>query len=176
MLALALAAVTGSAAVAGETVCRGSLGPRAFDDIIVPDDASCTLNRSRINGSITVGRGASLQANGVRVKGSVEAEGALQVGIGPGSQIGGSVQIKRGGGASITGARILGDLRFDENALPLAANDSVVGGNVQVVNNRGGVTLGRSHIDGSLQCNENHPSPVGGLNRATKKKDQCGAL
>jgi hypothetical protein len=176
-LALALTAALASApAAAEETVCRGTLGPRAFDNIFVPDDATCTLNRTRLNGSLVVGRGASLQANGVRVNGNIQAEGALHVGIGPNSQIGGSVQIKQGGGASITGARISGDLQFDENVLPLAATDSLVGGNVQVVKNSGGVTLERNRIDGNLQCKENEPAPVGGRNLASSKEDQCAAL
>jgi hypothetical protein len=176
-LALAFAAAVSSTAVAAEeTVCRGTLGARAFDNIFVPDDASCTLNRTRLNGSIVVGRGASLQANGVRVNGSVQAEGALQVGIGPGSQIGGSVQIKQGGGASITGARISGDLQFEENVLPLAATDSLIGGNLQAVKNTGGVTFERNRIDGNLQCKENEPAPVGGRNLASSKEDQCEAL
>ncbi|MGL6290351.1 MAG: hypothetical protein ACRC2H_06665 [Silanimonas sp.] len=176
LIALSIATLASTAAFAEETVCRGTLGPRAFDNIFVPDNASCTLNRSRANGNIVVGRGASLQANGVRINGSVQAEGALFVGIGPNSQIGGSVQIKQGGGASITGARINGDIQFDENQLPLAATDNLVGGNVQVVKNSGGVTLERNRIDSALQCKENQPAPVGGQNLASSKEDQCAAL
>lgn len=178
-LALVITAIStaaSTAVAAGETVCRGTLGPRAFDHIFVPEDASCTLNRTRLNGSIRVGRGASLQANGVRVNGNVQAEGALHVGIGPGSQIGGSVQIKRGGGASITGARIAGDLQFDGNLLPLAATDSLIGGNLQAAKNRGGVTFERNRVDGNLQCRENVPAPVGDRSLAISKEGQCETL
>lgn len=176
-LALALGAiVTAGSVAAEETVCRGTLGPRAFDNIFVPDNASCTLNRSRLNGNIVVGRGASLQANGVRVNGSIQAEGALQVGVGPGSTVGGSIQVKQGGGASITGARVSGDIQFDENVLPLAATDNIVGGSIQVVKNSGGATLERNRINGNLQCKENDPAPVGGGNLAASKEDQCSAL
>lgn len=171
-----LAALASSAALAEETICRGTLGPSAFNHIFVPDNASCTLNRSRAKGSVVVGRGASLQANGVHVNGNIEAEGALQVGIGPGSQVGGNVQIKQGGGASITGVRISGDIHFDNNQLPLAATDNLIGGNVQVVKNLGGVTLERNHIDGVLRCTENRPTPVGGQNQASVKEIPCATL
>lgn len=175
---LALVIVLGASAsvAAEETICRGTLGPRAFDSILVPDNARCTLNRSRVSGSIMVGRGASLQANGVRVEGDVQADGALQVGIGPGSRIGGSVQVRQGGGTSITGARISGDLQFDANALPLAATDNLVGGSIQVVKNAGGVTLERNHIESTLSCKANLPVPVGGQNLASSKEDQCAAM
>lgn len=176
-VAFAIAAVLASSSLAAEeTVCRGTLGARAFDNLFVPDDSSCTLNRTRLNGSVVVGRGASLQANGVRINGNVQAEGALQVGIGPGSQIGGSVQVKQGGGASITGARITGDLQFDENVLPVAATDSLIGGSLQATKNTGGVTIERNRIDGNLQCKENQPAPVGERNHASSKEDQCEAL
>jgi hypothetical protein len=175
LLALAMGGVSVSA-LAEERICRGTIGPRQLDNIRVPDNAVCTLNGTRANGSLLVGRGASLQANGVRINGSVQAEGALQVTVGAGSHVGGSVQIKQGGGASITGTRIQGDLQFDENVLPLAASDNSIGGNLQVVKNFGGVALNRNVIESGLQCKENSPAPVGGGNSASSKEDQCAAL
>ncbi len=163
-------------ASAEETVCRGTIGPRSLDNVRVPDGATCTLNHTRLNGSLYVGTGAAVQANRVRINGNVQAEGAIAVGVGPGSQIGGSVQIKQGGGANIVGARINGDLQFDENVLPLNASDNFIGGNLQVVKNFGGVSLLRNTIDSALQCKENEPAPVGGGNRASSKEDQCASL
>jgi len=175
LLVLALAAAS-TAALARDTVCRGTLGPSAFGNITVPDNATCTLNRSRASGSVVVGRGASLQVNGARINGNIQTDGALQVGIGPGSRIGGSVQIRQGGGARITGARVSGDIEFGGNRLSLAASDNIVAGNVKVAQNLGGVTLERNSIDGALQCQENRPAPVGGENLASSKEDQCAAL
>ncbi len=175
LLALALSAVSFHAA-AEETVCNGTIGPRALDNIRVPDNGVCTLNGTRANGSIVVGRGASLQAKAVRINGNLQAEGALQVTVGTGSRFGGSVQIKQGGGASISGARIKGDLQFDENVLPLSASDNTIGGNLQAVKNVGGLVLHRNVIDSALQCKENSPAPVGGGNSASSKEDQCSAL
>lgn len=177
-LSLAVMALSSIAfqASAEEIICRGTIGPRAVDNIRVPDNATCTLNRTRLNGSLYVGTGAAVQANSVRINGNVQAEGSTAVGIGPGSQIGGSVQIKQGGGANIVGARISGDLQFDENVLPLNASDNVIGGNLQAVKNFGGASLLRNTIDSALQCKENEPAPVGGGNRASSKDDQCASL
>ncbi len=164
------------AAQAEETVCRGSIGARSLDNIVVPDNAVCTLDRTRANGTVKVGRGASLQANGVRINGNLQAEGALQVTVGAGSSFGGSVQIKQGGGASISGTRIKGDLQFDENVLPLSASDNTIGGNLQAVKNFGGLSINRNVIDSALQCKENSPAPTGSGNSASSKEDQCAAL
>jgi hypothetical protein len=173
--ALALSTISFQAA-AEETVCRGSIGPRALDNIFVPDNATCTLDRTRANGTVKVGRGATLLANRVRINGNVQAEGATQVTVGPGSQVGGSVQIKQGGGASITGVRISGDLQFDENVLPLSAAGNVIGGNLQAVKNFGGLSINNNIIDSALQCKENDPAPIGGGNSASSKEDQCASL
>lgn len=175
---LTLALLLGGAAFAAqaeETVCRGTIGPRQLDNIVVPDNAVCTLNRTRANGTLKVGRGASLQANGVRINGNLQAEGALQVNAAS-STFGGSVQIKQGGGASIAGSTISGDLQFDENVLPLSARDNSIGGNLQAVKNFGGLVIERNVIASGLECKENDPAPVGGGNTASSKVDQCAAL
>ncbi len=173
--ALALAAAS-FAVHAEETRCTGTIGPRSLDNIVVPDGQVCTLNGTRANGTLKVGRGASLQANRVGINGNLQAEGALQVNVGAGSSFGGSVQIKQGGGASISGTRIQGDLQFDENVMPLSATDNTIGGNLQAVKNFGGVTIERNVIDSALQCKENEPAPVGGGNSASSKEDQCAQL
>ena len=172
---LALAAAS-FAAQAEETRCTGTIGARSLDNIVVPDGQSCTLNYTRAKGTLKVGRGASLQANGVRVNGNLQAEGALQVNVGAGSAFGGSVQIKQGGGASIAGTRIRGDLQFDEQVMPVSASDNLIGGNLQAVKNFGGLIVERNTIDGALQCKENEPAPVGGGNTASSKEDQCARL
>lgn len=173
--ALALASAS-FAAHAEETRCTGTIGARSLDNIVVPDGQVCTLNGTRANGTLKVGRGASLQANGVRINGNLQAEGALQVNVGSGSTFGGSVQIKQGGGASIANSRIKGDLQFDENVYPLAATDNLIGGNLQAVKNFGGLTIERNVIDSVLECKENSPAPVGGGNSASSKVDQCARL
>jgi hypothetical protein len=176
LIAIATLGSLSFAANAEETVCNGSIGARALDNIVVPDNATCTLHGTRANGSLVVGRGASLQASRVRINGNIQAEGALQVTVGAGSRVGGSVQIKQGGGANISGTWIQGDLQFDENVLPIGAMGNTIGGNLQAVKNFGGLTIEDNVIDSALQCKENNPAPVGGGNSASSKEDQCAAL
>jgi hypothetical protein len=171
----ALALFAGSAA-AEERRCTGTIGPVALDNIFVPDGASCTLNRTRANGSVVVGTGARLVASGVTINGNVQAEGAASVSIGGRSVIGGSVQLMQGYAASVSGARISGDLQLDENSGPLLAGSNVIGGNLQAVANRGGLQISNNQIKGNLQCKENSPPPTGGGNRAASKEDQCERL
>jgi len=65
------------AAHAEETQCTGTIGAVRVD-VFVPDGRACTLNRTRLNGNIVVGRGSQLTAQGVSVNGSVQAEGAAK--------------------------------------------------------------------------------------------------
>ncbi|MBC7940667.1 MAG: hypothetical protein H7Z19_13035 [Chitinophagaceae bacterium] len=167
--------VVGSAS-AEEFRCTGTVGAVALDNIFVPDGASCTLNRTRLNGNIVVGRGAQLYAGSVSVNGNLQAEGAASVVLGGFSTIGGSVQIVQGGSASIERARINGDLLFDENTAGVAATGNTIGGSLQAFQNLGGVVLQNNRIKGNLQCKENIPAPTGGGNQASSKEDQCSRL
>src|SRR5918995_3311308 len=72
VLALALFA---PAAQAEERTCRGTIGATTVDNLKVPQGASCTLNGTRVEGTVKVERNARLTANGIRVKGNVQSEG-----------------------------------------------------------------------------------------------------
>jgi hypothetical protein len=165
-----------SPAFAEETICNGTIGPVALDNIFVPDGASCVLDRTRANGNLVIGTGAILQASSIRINGSVQAEGAMQVQIGGGSTVGGSVQIVQGHSATLNKLRVSGDILLDSNVGALKATANVVGGNLQVFQNEGGVLLRNNRIDGNLQCKANTPAPRGSGNVATSKEDQCARL
>lgn len=171
--ALTLAALP---AQAEEFRCTGTVGAVSLVNIFVPDGASCVLNRTRAQGSIVVGTGATLLATSVAVVGNLQAEGAADVTVTGRSTFGGSVQIVQGGSASISKARINGDILFDEQTGPVAASGNIVGGVLQAFQNTGGVTLLNNRMNGNLQCKENIPAPTGGGNRAPLKEDQCARL
>jgi hypothetical protein len=170
------AALAATPASAEEFRCSGSVGAVSLDNIFVPDGATCVLDRTRANGSVVVGRGATLRARSVSINGNVQAEGAAFVGIGGFSSIGGSVQIVQGGGAQIDRARIKGDLQFESNTAPLAASGNTLGGSLQAFQNMGGLTLTNNRMNGNLQCKENIPAPSGGGNVSPSKEDQCARL
>ena len=98
-----------SLVVAEERTCRGQLGAVTVDNLRVPDGASCTLNRTQVNGTIKVESRASLNARGVRVASNVQAENARQVSV-THSRIGGSVQVQQGGSASVLNSTVQGDI------------------------------------------------------------------
>ena len=167
----------GQVAYAEERRCAGSIGSFTVDNLRVPPGKTCTLNGTRVKGTIKVESNATLYAKGVRVVGNVQAENAKLVSVTCLSIVGGSIQVKQGGAATITRAKVNGDIQFDENVRALKANYNTVGGNIQVVKNTGGVQLVGNRIDGNLQCKENRPAPTGGNNIVRgSKEDQCRRL
>lgn len=173
---LALCLVS-SAALAEETVCRGTIGARTLDNVRVPQNASCTLNGTLVKGTVKVEGNAILQANDVVVIGNVQAENARNVQILETSRVGGSVQVVQGGGATVADSRVNADILYDSNSSPLRVVRNRIGGNVQAFQNSGGVAISRNVIDGNLQCKANNPPPTGGNNVVQgNKEDQCRRL
>lgn len=144
-------------AFADERSCRGALGKITVDNLRVPQGATCTLTGTRVKGTITVARRATLYARGVRVIGNVQAENHRRVTLTRGSRVGGSLQVKQGGSATVTGSTFGSDVQFFENS-----------GAIRIASNR---------VDGNLQCKENRSQPTGGANVVQgNKEDQCGRL
>lgn len=176
---LALAAMLGAngAVHAEEYSCSGKLGAVTVDNVRVPEGKTCTMNRTRVEGTIKVEKNATLYASAVRVNGNIQAEGAKNVKVSANSVIGGSIQIVQGRAAAIDRARVNGDILFDDMSGYLAATRSQVGGDVQAFQNTGGVKITGNTIDGNLQCKENTPRPTGGNNVVGgNKEDQCARL
>lgn len=163
-------------ALAEEFRCTGTVGPVALDNVFVPDGASCVLDRTRMNGSVVVGRGANLRATSVSINGNLQAEGAASVRLGGFSTVGGSVQLVQGGGADIDRARIIGDLQFQSNTSTISATNNIIGGSLQAFQNMGGASFVNNRMNGNMQCKENVPAPTGSGNRSPSKEDQCARL
>jgi hypothetical protein len=64
------------------------------DNLRVPQNATCTLNGTFVQGTVKVERAATLDARGVRVIGNGQGENARIVNVTAGSRVGGSVQVK----------------------------------------------------------------------------------
>jgi hypothetical protein len=176
-LAAAFATIPGSPAHAEERRCRGSLGAVTVDNLRVPQGAICTLNRTRVLGTIKVERGAILRAANVRVIGNVQGENAAAVNVREGSRIGGSYQVVQGGRARLLDSRVNGDVLVDEDRRAIRIQRNQVGGNIQAFQNTGGVLIARNVVDGNLQCKSNRPAPTGGHNVVQgNKEDQCARL
>jgi hypothetical protein len=153
----ALAALVGApVASADERSCRGTLGAITVDNLRVPQGATCVLNGTKVKGTITVQRKATLRATKVRVVGNVQAENHKYVDV-RSSTVGGSIQIKQGGGSTVVGNKVTGDIQY--------------------FSNRGAIVIRNNRVNGNLQCKSNKPKPTGGMNRVGgNKEDQCKRL
>jgi hypothetical protein len=165
-----------TAAAAEERDCVGDIGAETVDNLRVPQDASCTLTGTRVQGTVKVERDATLRATTIDVIGNVQAENAANVVV-TDSRVGGSVQVKQGGGASVTDSSVTGDVQYDQNIQPLEASRNRVNGNVQVVGNHARASIFNNTIDANLQCKENEPPPIGGGNLVHgNAEDQCAGF
>jgi len=181
---LVLAALTAVAALsvspvaqAEERTCRGTLGAVTVDNLRVPQNATCTLNGTRVGGNVVVERGATLAANNIRVRGSVQAEGARSVRLQAGSRVNGDVQLKAGGSATVRDSFVGGTLLLDTNNGTLDLSRNRIEGNLQAFQNTGALSIFNNTIDENLQCKANNPPPTGGGNIVGgNKEDQCAGL
>jgi hypothetical protein len=167
----------------GKTNCKGAMAGN-FDDLVVPDRASCVLSGANVKGGIDVRRDASLAIGPVGVsaiRGKVEADrcralwltGAVTVDKdvrirhcsldsgyeGPGIQLGGDFECRDNSGAcrAVNGS-VRGDVTIEKNR---SASPSEISGNT---------------IRGTLRCQGNVPAPThGAANTAKKKEGQCDA-
>lgn len=160
LLVAAIGAGLSSAAApasADEIVCRGTIGARTVDDVKVPAGARCVLNRTRVEGNVTVNRGGRLIARGARIDGNVQTQGHRSVLLVRGS-VEGDVQLEQGRAATVRNVRIDGDLQA-------------------FANRRGTKLFQGNRIGGNLQCKSNRPAPRGGGNVVEgNKEDQCRNL
>lgn len=173
-LAMAMLLVGNYDALADDYTCTGTVGVVTVDNLRVPQNATCTLIGTRVEGNIFVENNATLLADDVRVDGNIQAENARKVNVYPGSFVGGSIQIVQSGESAIHGVEIDSDLYFDDNSGFLNAANNTIGGNLQAFQNTGGVSIISNTIGGNLQCNANVPPPTGGGNTADgDMEDQC---
>ena len=122
VLAAALATVAASPAGAEERICRGSLGAITVDNLRVPQGATCTLNGTRVEGTIKVERGATLRATAVRVIGNVQGENAGRRERHPGLADRRELPGRPGRQRPSLGSRLNGDILVDEDRRASASN------------------------------------------------------
>jgi len=167
------------AAQAEERTCRGTIGPTTVDNLRVPQGASCTLNGTRVEGTVKVERKATLVANTIRVKGNVQSEGFKNITLKQNSVVVGSVQLENGlddGSGKVLNSKVNGDLQFFSNEARMVAKGNTLLANFQANQNTGGLVIQNNRIAENLQCQANNPPPTGSGNTAGDKEDQCAAL
>lgn len=178
-MAVLASAVFAPAPQAEERVCRGTIGATTVDNLGVPQGASCTLNGTRVEGTVKVERNARLTANGIRVKGNVQSEGFKNIVLRQASVVVGSVQLENGlsdGSGRVINTRINGDLQFFSNEARMIARGNTILANFQANQNMGGLVIENNRVAENLQCQSNSPPPTGGNNTAGDKEGQCARL
>lgn len=160
---VAVGAGSGAAHADDDVVCRGTIGKRAIGgNVIVPQNATCRLVRTVVDGDVKAYSGAVLRVEGVRVEGNIQTSGARTVVVagnrGLNTRVDGNIQLTNGrSGGSIRLAAVYGD--------------------IQLFSNRGTFDVRRNVVAGNLQCKSNSPSPTGLGNRVKGNKEgQCRRL
>ena len=179
MMGLAALLVAAQAAQAEERTCRDTIGSTTVDNLRVPHGASCTLNGTKVEGTVKVERNGTLVANTIRVKGSVQSEGSRSITLRQGSVVVGSVQLENGldgGSGRVLNSKVNGDLQFFQNDARMIARGNTILANFQANQNKGGLVIENNKIAENLQCQSNDPPPTGGGNTAGDKEGQCRRL
>jgi hypothetical protein len=127
-VAAAAMGLGGVPAGAEETTCRGRLRSVSVDNLRVPEGVRCRLHGTRVAGTVSVERDATLKTARIDVVGNVQGAGARHVRIAQ-SAVGGSVQLEQGGSARVSGSHIYGNLQCKENSPRPTGGSNVVGGN-----------------------------------------------
>lgn len=147
------------------------------DNMRVPSGATCRLKGTVVKGTIYIGTGSVLKANGVRVVGNVQAENSRKVVVRRGSSVGGSIQVVQGRKASVRGSRVNADVLFDEQTGRVRAKAQP---NRRQSSSFPELWRGEGHFQPDRwqpPMKENHPAPVGGNNIVQgNKEDQCSRL
>lgn len=128
-LVTALCAVPVPEGLAEETTCRGTIKGKTLDNVKVPQGARCTLQGTKVKGTIKVDNDARLEAIDVNVIGNVQAEGARNVIIRKTSKVDGSVQIVQGKKARVRNSKVIdGNLQCKGNHPAPNGGNNEVGG------------------------------------------------
>lgn len=145
---------TGASSNTVASRCNGVLAAVTVDDVTVPTGASCTLNGTRVRGSVKVAFDGTVIANAARIDGNIQAEDARSVTTGSGTTVNGDVQVKRRAVARIENTTIGGNLQIEEAGASLVSTDSRITGDVQVTKAER-AELARLTVNGDVQFSEN---------------------
>jgi hypothetical protein len=185
----------------GDYICTQSV-TGTFENIIVPDDASCTVTNARISGNVLAKERSQLALVGSQTQGSVDGAqpnlfhvrggrvfGSIQVQSGTARGHGvsimnvvlplGNVTVEKMNTGSITvlGNRLLdGSLKVAENttssALDVSANVIIKNG-LEVIDSRGADVKRLPATSWAANCKDNALLFVGSSNSASEFEGQC---
>ncbi|HSO50639.1 MAG TPA: hypothetical protein VLS86_08825, partial [Acidimicrobiia bacterium] len=161
------------AQAAPDTECRGTIFAVMIEGkIVVPDGAECELVGTTVDGSIIVGVGSTLIANGIEVlkPGTIPIQASgftrlevtgLRKFVGPGdpeelqpSEVLGSIQAVGGGTVIISDTILGGALQISDNSDSVLITDTFAEGAVQLGKNTGEVSVTDSFLGEGVEISE----------------------
>jgi len=164
VLALLVGLVGGPAqpALAGDTTCTGVL-TGVHDNVVVPENAACTLQDTVVQGNVKVLRNATLVARGADIRGSVQGDLSRHVLLQFRTQVGGDFDVKAGptSATGITGfdigVRIGGNAKIEGNFGTTFVDAAIVQGNLDILKNSssGRVEVEFNQVGGNLKVEDN---------------------
>jgi uncharacterized protein (TIGR03437 family) len=162
-----------------DTFCDGEL-TGLHDNVVVLENALCTLHDANLTGGISVRRDGALVVSGLTfVAGNVQSDGGRSIEIaGSRVTVGGNLLIIHAAAISVfePGTQIYGNFQYLQSSGFLTMSGVLVRGDFQFFNNTGGALLTGNTIRQNMQCSENVPPPEGGGNVAGSREGQCMAL
>jgi len=148
---------------ADDVRCTGTIGAVEVKNVVVPEDATCTLEGTRVLGDVSVLEDAELFARDIDVRGSVQAQKADGVRLVQ-SSVRSIVKAQEGGPVTVRRTQIGADLQVSKLTGAVTLDRNLVGNGLQAQENRGGVSITGNRIRTNLFCQDNEPAPVGGGN------------
>jgi hypothetical protein len=146
---LAVLATASPAAAHKKFRCESTLTGVTIDNVVVPRDASCILVDSAVNGNVSVGKNAFLQATNTAIGGKVRADRALSIFIDTGSSVGGSVRTDHTSQVFIFNATVNGDVEVDDTPeVVQICGTTVPNGDVEVKHSGLDILIGDPQTEG----------------------------
>jgi len=165
-----------SAMAADDVTCTGVIGPVTVKNVVVPEDATCSLQGTNVLGDVSVLEDAELVADRITVRGSVQAQRADSIRIAD-SSIRSLLKVQDGGTVTVRTTAIGADLQVSKSTGFVTLDGNRIGNSLQAQENRGGVSITGNTIRVNLFCQDNDPPPVGGGNVVGGDAEkQCEAL
>jgi hypothetical protein len=153
---------------ANDTNCVG-LATGVYNNVVVPEGATCTLLNATVNGNVRALTGSSLVILDSFVQGNVQGDQARQVYMNFFTRVLGHFEVNAGptSVSGITGfdnrVSIGGNVLIEGNRGETYVKDSTVGGNLQVLKSTGQVTIWSITVGGNLHVEENTPTLTMGV-------------
>ncbi len=146
------------AAGAGETICVGVLPPGVYDDVLVPEGASCSLSGSTVKGNVKALKGSELISRGNTVGGNILGDYTRNFSL-QNDTIGGNIEVV---GSNDVG--ICNETLSKGNIFVQKSNPNRLPGNGFVIVGRGTIGCpGNTVREGNVIVEESYIPPNGEL-------------